>query len=64
VIVAGVRDVAERAGAALRALRDDEAAPTAVEYGLMVAGVAAVIFVGVGALGQAVLQLFLGFTWP
>jgi Flp pilus assembly pilin Flp len=64
VFLGGVRDVAERAGAALAALRDDEAAPTAVEYGLMIAGVAAAIFVGVGQLGQAVLQLFTSLTWP
>lgn len=64
MIRGGVRGLARRAGAALGALRDDEGAPTTVEYGLMVAGVAAVIFVGVGQLGQAVLQLFTGFTWP
>jgi Flp pilus assembly pilin Flp len=64
VILGGVRDVAARAGAALGALWDDERAPAAVEYGLMVAAVAAVVIVGVGQLGQAVAQLFTGLTWP
>lgn len=62
--IVGIGNVAERARAALRALRDDEGAPTAVEYGLMVAGIAAVVFVSVGQLGQVVLQLFTSLTWP
>jgi Flp pilus assembly pilin Flp len=39
----------------LRALWSDEAAPTAVEYGIMVGLIAVVIVAAVGTLGQAVL---------
>lgn len=60
------REVQGRAGAALRALWDDDRAPTAVEYGLMIAGVAAAIFAAVVAFGDSVSQLFAGLAaaWP
>lgn len=62
----GVREVRGRAGATLRALWDDEGAPTAVEYGLMLAGVVAAIFASVVVFGQSVKELFDGFVarWP
>jgi Flp pilus assembly pilin Flp len=51
---------------ALRTLRDDEAAPTAVEYALMLGGVALAVIVVVAALGNRVDQLFqsLASSWP
>jgi len=61
-----VREVRGRAGATLRTLWDDEGAPTAVEYGLMLAGVAAAIFASVVVFGQSVMQVFDSFVarWP
>lgn len=41
----------------VRLLRDEEA-PTAVEYGLLVAGIAVVIIVAVWALGHSVSSKF------
>lgn len=41
----------------MRLLKDEEA-PTAVEYGLMVAGIAVVIIVAVWALGHSVSSKF------
>lgn len=45
-----------RAARTLRALWRDEAAPTAVEYGIMVGLIAVVIVLTVGSLGQTVLN--------
>lgn len=42
----------------LNARRDDEKGATAVEYGLMVAMIAAAIIVSVGLFGEEVLALF------
>ena len=51
---------------ALRTLRDDDAAPTAVEYALMLGGIALAIVVTVALLGGAVDRLFSGLVsrWP
>jgi len=43
---------------AMRLLHSGEGGATAVEYGLLVALVAAVIVVSVGTLGQAVIAMF------
>lgn len=50
----------------LRALRDDDAAPTAVEYALMLGGVALAVVTMVAALGSRVNELFnsLVARWP
>lgn len=45
-----------RAAPTVRALWRDEAAPTAVEYGIMVGLIAVVIVLTVGSLGQTVLN--------
>lgn len=42
----------------LKRLWSDEAGPTAVEYGLMVALIAVIIIVGAGLLGSNVNQTF------
>jgi Flp pilus assembly pilin Flp len=51
---------------AFRALRDDDAAPTAVEYALMLGGVALAVVTMVAALGSRVNELFnsLVARWP
>lgn len=51
---------------ALRALWNDDAAPTAVEYAIMAGGIAAVIVAAVGVLGRATLALFdlVVSSWP
>jgi pilus assembly protein Flp/PilA len=45
----------------LRALRSEESGATAVEYGIMVALIAAVIFAAVATFGENVANLF---CWP
>jgi len=42
----------------LRAYVDDESAATAIEYGLIAAGIAVAIVVAVGALGDQLSTLF------
>ncbi len=55
-----------RAGAVLRALQRDDAAPTTVEYALMLGGIAIAIVVAVGVLGGRVRDLFASAEsrWP
>ncbi len=60
------RIAAERPLRALRALWSDEAAPTSVEYALLVGGIAIVIVASVGTLGATVAGLFSSAAalWP
>lgn len=48
--------------ATLKRLWKDEDAPTAVEYGIMVALIAIVIIVAVTGLGNRLVQVFTGAT--
>jgi Flp pilus assembly pilin Flp len=50
----------------LRSLWNDETAPTAAEYAIMLAGIAVAIFAMVMSLGQAVDGLFADLVakWP
>ncbi|HEX9051335.1 MAG TPA: Flp family type IVb pilin [Anaeromyxobacter sp.] len=55
-----------RAGAVLRALQRDDAAPTTVEYAILLGGIAIAIVVAVGVLGGRVRDLFASAEsrWP
>jgi Flp pilus assembly pilin Flp len=50
----------------LRALWNDETAPTAAEYAIMLAGIAVAIFATVATFGEAVNGLFANVVakWP
>lgn len=51
-----------RINAALRALHEDEAGATMVEYAIVTAGIAVVAMVAVQALGTAIVSVFNGIV--